>query len=518
MGFETALVEPHPDTEPGQPLTDESALDWAERLQVQVEQQLDLIIWEPDARRPLDVITGYAEAAVTWEMNAAAPLDITVPHDHRQAATFEQIRDTVVPIRAVHNGRNWDGLVTGVRLEGTGAERQYHIEAVSVYAYLAATMGRPQPGMPLWVQFPPQGFVAGPLPQVVNQYIAPNFDRLGIPYALAPYDVLADSESPWVALTTQETPLDELFEDALKWTGAELRIEHWHPGDPQPWPGADLTDPVLTIRTITRATRGGLQIGTGTLLDGLARSIAEQVASALAAALDGFAPDLAERIYEELTTYEVPALVWHEGMSAVEDSTIQWTHPTATTVIVGGKSPGWVNTLASGAVEAGIAMILEAAQVAIPGLGDLAANVLDNVFMAYEAHTDHVAAAALGTWGLREARKDGGAAAFTPDAAQAGAAGLYENAGSVSASIRTADGHPYHAWHDYDLGDPIAWTTQGQTFADRIRKITAIANADGIQVESTAGDDDPNAAPGTIIAERIKRLEKFVKAATLNIG
>lgn len=519
MAYETDLVEPHPDPKPTEPLTDDDALEWAERLQVKVEHDLDLIIWTPDGREPLDVITGYAEASVTWEMNAAAPLDVTVPHDHRLADTFESIRDTVVPVRAIHNGRQWDGLITGTRLDGVGAERTYKVEAIHVYAYLAATLAQPQPGMPLWVQFPPEGFVAGPLPQVINQVIIPNWDRLGIPYAIAPYDVLTDSTSPWVSFTTKETPLDELFEDALNQTGAELRIERWHPGDPQPWPGANLTEPCLTVRTITADTRGGFQLGTGTLLDGLARSIAETVGDVIAGALDGFAPDLAARIYDDLATYEIPALIWYDGMAAIDDASIEWAHPSATEIVVGGKSPGWVNKLASGAVEAGIAMLLEAAQVTIPGLGALAKDVLEDVFMAYERHVDVAAAKQLGIWRLREARKDGGAAAFTPDAAQAAAAGMWENRGSVSAAIRTVDGEPYHAWFDYDIGDPMAWDIRGSTYADRIRKITVINSPEtGIQVQPTAGDDDPDAAPATIIAARIKRLERFVKAATLSLN
>lgn len=519
MDYETDLIEPIECEAPQEPLDDAEALEWMQRLQVTVTHEFDLIVWTPDGREPLDVVTGYREASVDWALNEAGPLDFDVPHNHRLAETLESVNTTVIPIRAVHNGKKWDGLITSAKLSGTGHDRSYHVEAIHVYAYLAATMGQPQPLMPLWVQFPPEGFVAGPLPQVLYSFIGPNFDRLGIPYAIEPYNFLTDNTSPWVSLVTRETPLDELFEDALKSTGAELRMEMWRPGDPQPWPGANLKDPCLTIRTILAEQRGGFQLGTNTLLDGLARTIAQTIADVIAATLGNFIPGLAEDIYDDLATYEVPKIVWHEGMAALEESTVEWVHPTATTVIVGGKSPGWVNKLVSGGVEAAITTILSAAQIPLPGLAEFAKNVLDDVFLAFEAHTDYAAADALGVWRFREAFKDGGSAAFTPDAAQAAAAGLYENAGSVNASISAADGQPYHAWHDYDLGNPIAWDTRGTIFADRIQLVTVIDGRDtGIQVKPTAGKDDPEADPATTIAERIKRLEKFVKAATLNLN
>ncbi|QDQ97987.1 Gp37-like protein [Tomitella fengzijianii] len=518
MAYETGLVTPTPVDDPARPLTTDEALEWRDRLTVHVDHDYELIVYTPDGAAPLDAVVGYSEASTTWARNTPGTTDIDLPHDHRLADVWESVHRTVVPIRAVHNGRKWDGLVTGAKLSGTGPDRKYHVEAVSVYAYLAAIMGQPMPTLPLWVQFPPEGFLAGPLPAVIYYFLTPNLDRLGIPYAAEPYDVLGDATSPWVSLITRETPLDELFADVLKSTGSELRVEWWHPGDPQPWEGANLTRSCLTFRIIQPERHGGFQLGTNTLLDGLARTIAELIADAAAGLLGGLIPGLAESIYDDLATYEVPAIVWHDGMAAIEDATIEWKHPTATTVIVGGKSPGWMNKLVSGGVEAAISTILTVAEIPIPGLASFAKNILDDVFLAFEAHTDTVAAEALGIFRLREAFKDGGSAAFTPDAAQAAAAGLYENAGAVSASIKTADGVPHHVWHDYDLGTPIAWDTRGTIFADRISEVTVVDTpATGVQVKANAGSDDPDQDLGTTLAERIKQLERFVKAATLNM-
>ncbi|MGB7237150.1 MAG: hypothetical protein WBD41_14340 [Rhodococcus sp. (in: high G+C Gram-positive bacteria)] len=471
---------------------------------------------------PLGIIGDYASCKVKFIHNAVGIGQLVIPGFDPFADLVMSCDTTVVPIRVRYNGKNWDGRVDEAISSGVRDNKTITVNLVDNYVWFHAIMAYPMP-LPGFeeFQFPPQDLYVGPLRSGIYWYLQRNIWRLQFrtgqcPITLLPYDILSD-RTEWVTMQARMVPLDELFEEVLRDSTCQLRIRMWIKGrDPQPMPDRiTLLESQLIVDVIDRPKTGGV-LNTGTLLDGLANTIAEAIADGIDSVIGGFLPGLADLISAKLKQTEMPSCIWSEDSDGVIDITESALHPKGYSAVVGGKSPSWMNKLISMGIEAAITALLSFAGLIIPGLASALSGVLNDVFFAFMKATDYALKRKLGEFALPEVLANGGSAAYTFSAFQVAKLALFDNAGKRRAKIKVLDYAPFGAFDDFDIGHLVGLQTASRTIFDRVTSIeVSDTREDSVVVDSVIGDDDPEKPPGAKSAEKIKRLFSMINAAAM---
>ncbi|OZE77230.1 hypothetical protein CH305_18515 [Rhodococcus sp. 15-649-2-2] len=518
------------------PLDAWSAAAWRELLDVPpsrgVDAEFEVELFDSEIK-PVGMIVDYSSCRIKFVKNKIGPAQIVIPGSSEFAGQIMKCDSTTVFIRVTYNGRNYDGLVDEAIRKGIKGNKTITVNLVDMQIYLACIMAYPMP-LPGFeeVQFPPEDLYVGPLRSGIYWYLQRNVWRLQFrtgqcPITLLPYDILRDT-SEWVTMQARMVPLDELFERVLKDSSCMIRMRMWIKGrDPQPMPDRlTLLESQIIVDVVDRPKSGGV-LNTGFIVDGLANTISETIADSINGLLGGFLPGLADLISKQLKQTELPSCVWSEDSEGIIDATVTAKAMEAYSVVVGGKSPTWLNKLLQLAIEQGIialaTSVLTFLSIPIGGLGGIIGGVagalsgiLDDVFLAFMKATNYKLKREHGKFARPEKFVNGGAAGYTFSSFQNAQQGLFDNAGKRRAKVEVLDWAPFGAFYDYDLGHLVGWEDEGETFFDRVESIEVNDDRDErVVVRTVIGDDEPEKSPGQKSQERIKRLFSMINAATL---
>ncbi|MBF6063012.1 hypothetical protein IU500_12450 [Nocardia terpenica] len=476
--------------------------------------QFEIVIYDKFLN-PLGEINNYSSAKVEFVWNEVGTGELTIPGDHTFAKLCMSADNTVVPITVTYNGKRWSGRVDVAVRKGIKGRKTIELALIDDYAWFHAILAYPQPLSIPEAQFPPQDVMIAPLRTLIYWYLARNVWRLGLPITLMPYNPLTDT-TPWQVGMARMVPLDELFAQWLKDSDCKLDISLWLPGDPQPHPLLYLTRPQYIIQVIDRPKTGGI-IDTKTFLDGIADAVGEVIAGFIEAFGGFLIPGLAEAIDGLLRRSEIPWVIWSEDSSGVADAELTVKHPLYYSVVVGGKSPMWVNKLLDLAVELGMNLLFQLLSLAtLPGLGTAIASVFHDVFLAFQKFADWAARARLGPLAFPEGFVNTGAA-YTFATVQAGNKGLYDGRGQRSAKVQVMDGFPFLAFVDYEVGVVCGWEDDGEIFYDRVHSIgVEDTRTDRVLVSAVIGDDKTNEEPGAKGMRLAKSLTEAVNFLAVN--
>lgn len=476
--------------------------------------RLDMRVWSHDMRRARPVGVKMS-GSIRSQFTGAGSGSLVVARDHPLADRLMQADYDVVPVTATLNGVQWSGFVDEYVCEGAPGEEILTCTLLDWYTMMHQILGRPSPFAPLEAQMPPQDTKAAPLVTTVLHFILRNAIRLGLPlYVRAPDGV---DRSPWVTRWSRMTPLDEVIEPALEEHGYQLRVSMIGAGADLPFPVMSArgwmaaTDPVLNaidnffqffIKTPPGVTDPGeiTRIGTAGLL------------------------------VECVPKRERQFVRWSTEGGGIKHLKTTGKRPTASTVVVGGKSPAWVTDMIDLGIDVAIGGLLSAIGTAVGtalgpiggiiggAIGDLAGNFFDNVFLAYSEYTDVDLRAQLGPFGPPEAFVSSGAGIFSLDAIDAGISGLQEHKGGRSIEITLEDGVP-HRWgldeklddgrirRGYQVGDINVFSDRGTEIEDYISSVEATDDQNGLTVTATVGDsrivDDPQ-------VKQIRDIKKMI--------
>lgn len=433
--------------------------------------------------------------------NAAGGLKMVCPPDMVHYDHFfnnPDGADATIPITVETSGQRWDGYCTrAAEVVDDNGNKTIEIEAIHCWNHIATTVCYASPFAPLLAQWPRHWYWFGGIRSIMHMTLIANYLRrqstysadqwsnapdwaeigsIAWPLAVGGINILTDT-STFGAVSLRFDHADTAFLPLMKGTGIALTAEFFLPDvDEQPDPEWQWFDrPTVFITSVDRSNYIG---ATGTLLDGITRFFEDFYD-------DGTTnvryPDLSAAGDYEVAYANTPLgnkigfpWVWYrEGeYSGLGASDLSIHKPLATHVLVGGKSPGWVNASISFAIKNVLAWI--GLLIGVPGLDALYMGQLDDVFLAFAEYTDQNRISRAGPFAFYEHFVTGSDKAFTLDGLMAGRNGLHDTRGYTSHKVSVHDAAPYILGPDADfwLNDQIGFEVAGQLFVDYVTQLT----------------------------------------------
>ncbi|WP_067532071.1 phage tail protein [Nocardia crassostreae] len=466
----------------------------------------------------------YLSLEFTYPRNAAGGLKMICPRD---MVHFDHLfnnkygQDATIPITVNTKGFRWDGYITKVSIvrDENGVET-VDIEAIHAWNHIATICCWASPFAPILAQFPRHHILFGPVRSLVITYLTMNLMRpqggdTTFPIAVVPVDPQKDT-SRWSAASARFDMADKLFQPMLEDSGVMLTARFFIPGeDEQPAPNwFYLERPTVVLDTVDKS---GVTGSTGTLLDGI-QSWIEEFAD------DGTTPVRYPK-FDSTTEYEAvygqpgkfgtvknfPWVWYFEGeYSGIGPSEIALHKPTATDIIIGGRSPGWVN--------AGIEVVIKGL-LSLIGLDFLYRGQLNDIFLAWMVYRDAERARKAGPYAFRELYITGSDKAFNLDGLVAARQGLHLTRGYTSHKVTIEDNAPYLLGRDFGLGDQIGFAMDQLVFTDYVTELTFTDNRETPAVwQITVGDGADEEDSIVKAWQRMGRFAAAIKDLSTDVG
>ncbi|MGW5316716.1 Gp37-like protein [Nocardia thailandica] len=488
----------------------------------------------------------YISLQFTHARNAAGGLKMKVERD---MVHFDHIfrnddgEDATIPITVTTKAFRWDGYITRAAIvrDEDGVE-SIDIEAIHCWNHIATTALWASPFAPILAQWPRHMVLFGPTETLIGIYMscafirqqssafpdqwgdAPEWVRAGDslwPLAMVPVWIPTDT-SKWAAGSARFDMADQFFSGWLEDSGVVLSARFFLPEeDEQPAPEWFWLDkPTVVIST---EDKSGVSGPTGTLLDGLISFFVDFIDDTTPVRVPNFNSQFEyEQVYATdgpLGTKTAWPHVWYlEGeYSGIGPSEVALHKPLATHIVVGGKSPGWVNA----GIEIAMKNLLSwiGLLIGIPGLDSLYQGQLDDVFLAWMEYQNAERTQKAGPFAFRDHVVTNSSKAFTLDGVMAGRAGLHQTRGYTSKKVSVGDGAPYLIGKDFVLGDQIGFQLGDQVFTDYVTEmIFTDDRSTGARWELTIGDGGDEEDTVTKAWSRLSKLASAVQDIATDVG
>jgi hypothetical protein len=251
--------------------------------------------------------------------------------------------------------------------------------------------------------------------------------------------------SEWTVLAARFDNLWDLIKATLEDAGLMLTTQRWMPGDSQPFPDyCILTEATLIIDVVEASFVSG---ATGTILDpilDLVRIVFPDGTSETVTIAD---PNSGQMPPDGVNP---PVVIWrrsqHQGLV---NSKMGIHHATGHTVIIGGKSPQWVNNSVKLLLNSALAYIGLLIGLPAAGLG-IFDRAVEDVILAWQRFTNFKRKQSMGSHSYRQTYAPGDA--WSLSGLQGGRVALHEKRGFISFTAGVIDGVPYRIGQDVDLG------------------------------------------------------------------
>lgn len=510
----------------------------------------------------------YSELQASWLRNQIGGGKLTVPRIDAAAKTLLSCDKTTVPITIEVGRLLWSGRVKIAHDNFGDPDRGDFVECELEhdYAWLSKILAWPNFLAPLQVQFPPKGVAIGPaisvlkfilgtqafrlqsgLWDIVNNLGSLNLDwhswfgtalsdhaagfhdvmtMLRTPIYVVPTNPLTDT-SPFVFVTWRMDKISSIFEQQLLDNGLVCEVNLWRPGDPQPGNDPLLKAFPLKVPTIVVdiKDRMGIVGPTGTFLDGILRTAVDIQGSVFGEILDPFLNPHGE--YKPYGWNIAPLLgvhfvqPWYVLNADHPQSGIQGrlSHHTAEAwrVIIGGKSPAWMNQL----INATLAWVLDMIMIVI-GLTGIPSNLLDGLFndvlLAFQLADNYKRRIAMGPYGYPEVFISG-AAPYNISAIFALKREMWRSRPYIAGQVMFRNGEPYELGRDFFPGALASVIRDGEIYTDYIDGVTLIDGPNNrADVFLQIGDGKAQEAPVTRVQRKLAGMLEAFNALTLAPG
>jgi hypothetical protein len=340
------------------------------------------------------------------------------------------------------------------------------------------------------------------------------------PIAVVFTDPLFDT-SPWIEIDGRMDTVWKLLQQQLQDNGLVLEVNVWLPGEPQP-EGMIIPLQVATIVVDIkdRSNRTGFS---GTFLDGLELDLTDLIDSTVGDVVapllnpqNEFAPagvNIAPLIG---VNFVKPWVMFNADnpYGGVIEHDVAHHHPLAWQIVVGGKSPKWLDDFFNATFEYLIDAIGIVAGVAIPN--SVLDGALDDLFLAFSLVEYFDRRLDLGPYGLPEKFFPSGASAFTLDAFLTEIRAGWDTRGYVSAIVTFIDGYPYEYGRDLFPGALALVIRRGKIFVDYVENVdiedsVTVRNKISVQI----GDGKHEEAPIAKIQRKIVGVEQWLNIVSM---
>ncbi len=490
-------------------------------------------------------------AQFAWVSNDSGPAQTEVPFDSPEGfwlydmwGRMERGEKRNVHITADYCGARWGG-----RLDKCVVEHREDGDVVVVcdwlhdYENLKWYSVWANSFLPAAFQWPRAFLLAAPVTWALKMALFCQLLREHNPLITIPDDPLDLASyldvfdmSTWSVVVKPTTFLDAV-NSGVVWGVVWSRFQNWHdmahimledselsvdarrylPGDPEPWPGANLRHGTLVIDIIDKS---GVHIGTsngGTVFDGLLRTVAEfsddfidSTANIIADTdqpEDYFLPNV------RLTHKEHPYVVYRQ----VETGKHINSPAKGVQVIVGGHSMPGVNEAISASIQAAGDVIGGIAQIGSLGgsIDTLLKPLYEDTILAWWVVKSIERAQKSGWSRYFEYFQDGANKAYTIASLMVLRAGFWATKTTISNQLEVIDAAPYlvgdrgvgHWFLDDRIGYGIPTDPTGRIWMDRARKIVLKLTEDGAKEWiPTIGDERALQDPGQRAWGRLEYL------------
>jgi hypothetical protein len=383
-----------------------------------------------------------------------------------------------VGITVDYCGARWSGILDKFAVEQReDGDRVLVVDWVHDYEKLKWYPVVPNPFMPDAFQFPRAFLMAGPATWVLKVTLFLSIWREHNPFLTWPDDPLDVKNwltmgldiSNWHTVVKPESFLDAMASGVV-WSVVNSRWQNFHdmahymledaelsvvcrrylPGDPQPWPGANLRYGTLVIDFVDKS---GIQIGTshgGNVFDGLARTINEFADDFLDSTneliADAATPADYFTVNKRYTDKTKPYVIFYEGeTSAVQTSSWVYSPTKGVQVSVGGHSAPGVNETISATIQAIGDILGNLVQIGSLGgtIDTLLAPLYEDTILAWQSYKSNERANNTGWDRLFSYFQEGAGKAYTISSLLVLRAGLWATKTVVSWRVSVNDGRPY---------------------------------------------------------------------------
>lgn len=284
-----------------------------------------------------------------------------------------------------------------------------------------------------------------------------------------------------------------------------------------------LTRPTRNCVVLACEDKSGVTGITGTLLDGPINLISATADDLLTETLlpqydtngDGETDPLIRRWFGAAP--ENPWVTFRDGdYSAIVESQRSVHGSSAKSIVVGGKSPGWLNELQTFGIKYGLAELSQLImagpagsyqQPGSSGLEELYQGQLDDILFAYQRFSDPVRALQAGDHAFLEHFEQGSGSAYTISGELDIRTGQWKSRAYTNFRVSIRNGFPWVANMDFTLGDRCAFEMANVLHVDQVTAIRYKWDKDSpVRVELSVGNDNKDGDP---VGRAVRALAGF---------
>jgi hypothetical protein len=347
-----------------------------------------------------------------------------------------------------------------------------------------------------------------------------NVSPLNWPVQVMPVNPLLD-QSRWITIGARWQDAETILKPAMKDAGVICHAYTWLPGDPAPYeafgPLKDQLKPTRACVILSFEDQSGVGGPTGTAIDGLVNLFAvtvDDLFTETLLAVDGDGDGETDPFVRKLlgVAPRRPPFVYRDtGYGGVLGRTTVVHKSKAITIVVGGRSPGWVNQAIEFGIRYGLSQIANAIS-SVPGapaqlsgsegLDNLYQGQLDDTLLAFMPFVDPRRSAAAGAYARNEHFEQG--SGFTISSIMSARQGWWATRPYTSMKF-DIDDSLYRIGEDIRLGSRVSAERKGITYTDQIMAIKRRGDRDSsgrpmISFGDDSREEDPVAQGFAAIA------------------
>lgn len=331
-----------------------------------------------------------------------------------------------------------------------------------------------------------------------------NLSPLNWPVQVMPVNPILD-QSRWCTVGSRWKDAHTVLSPVMKDAGVICRAYTWLEGDPAPYTmfGPELAEVLKPTRScviLSFENKSGVTGPTGTMVDGALNLFAatlDDLITETVIPLDTDRDTETDPFFRKLLLVapKPPAIVWRDvGYGNVRKSKFVIHKSQATDIVVGGKSPQWVNQAITFAIRYGISqlaqVVLGMEAPGVEGLDNLYQGQLDDVFLAFQRYVNPLRSSKAGSYAFREYFHQGHGSAYTLNAFQDLAAGDAAMKAYRSQQFDVGDAQPYILNEDYWLGDRVGVEQRGIHYTQHVTATRAAGSRTEVGRPTISFGDD----------------------------
>lgn len=509
--------------------------------------------WEP-----IGESHDYIDLTASRPRNQVPVMNLTLKGSDPLVPLIRKCRTEVVGITVEIGAIRWAYTVETASYKLSNGQRTLEVKALGLFDYLSYLMVWPNFLLPIQTQIPSRAVFIGPICTVIECLVAEQafrlqaglwelvnnlgslnldwrawfgtvlqsrgnlLDMLHTPMYVVHTNPLFDT-SPFVSITARMDSCATVIDKLVKSYGVVVDVDLWLPGDPQPDQWSLLSVPTYVVRVTDRSNVTG---PTGTILDSIVKQLVNLEESVLGGVLSPFLNP--QGLYSPDGVYIAPTigvnfvepwtLLVDHPRGPMENFEIVDHHPMGWQIIIGGRSPKWINDI----INATTSWLLDCLMIVL-GLTGVPSNLFDGLFndvlLSFQLIENFNRRNEMGPYGRPEKFVSTGAAPYNIDALFSFISAMWDSRGYRSAIAQFRNGYPYSVGRDIFPGGMMSIAENGTLYTDYIENVIITDNRkERAKVVVQIGDGKAEEAPIAKFQRLLTGLQESYNVLTLAPG